>query len=383
MNVGVYLADYLPDAGGAYTFQADVLKALVELAGESRHNFIVFSKRPGELGSLIRRVAAKARHQNSRLPATPKPPSLEEVFKQAGIEFMWYLSANVFPIDIPYMTVVWDLQHRLQPWFPEVSERGEWEGRESVFSSLLKRASVVITGTRAGQEELKNFYQIPNENIKILPHPTPQFSFDVSANAEPALLAKYGIEKGYLFYPAQFWPHKNHVNLLLAVRNLREIHGLTFPVVFVGSDKGNEGYIKQVVRELKLDSQVHFLGFIPREDLVVLYAHAFALVYLTFFGPENLPPLEAFAFGCPVVASNVSGAEEQLGRAAMLVSPNDPEQIASAIETLHSDPEVREGLIKAGRQRASAWTGRDFVRGVFSILDRFESVRRCWGPPVA
>ena len=413
MNVGVFLSDYLPEAGGGYTFQADIFKALIELASESHHRFTLFTKQPRELReivtsdrfqivpisdenpwsdqlrppavaapsparTLVRRVADRALQRHSQPGSVQSFPSLEEIFKQAGVEFMWYLSANGFPIDIPYLTVVWDLQHRLQPWFPEVSEGGEWEAREAIYTRVLQRASIIVTGTRAGRDEIQRFYQVPDERIKILPHPTPQFAFEESADAGSEILAKYGISKEYLFYPAQFWAHKNHVNLLMAVRILRESYGLTFPVVLVGSDKGNEGYVRQVVEDLDLKGQVHFLGFVPREDLIALYTHAFALLYLTFFGPENLPPLEAFAFGCPVVASQVSGAEEQLGEAALLVSPQDPEKVALAIKSLHDNPQLRQELIETGRQRASAWTGRDFVRRVFTILDDFESVRRSW-----
>jgi glycosyltransferase involved in cell wall biosynthesis len=90
-----------------------------------------------------------------------------------------------------------------------------------------------------------------------------------------------------------------------------------FPVVFCGSDKGNESYIKQMAAELDLADQVKFLGFVPQEDLCSLYRNAFALTYVTFNGPNGLPPLEAFALGCPVVASKILG--EQLGDGALLV----------------------------------------------------------------
>jgi glycosyltransferase involved in cell wall biosynthesis len=138
----------------------------------------------------------------------------------------------------------------------------------------------------------------------------------------------------------------------------------------------------QRAEELNLSTQVHFLGFVPREDLLSLYHNAFALTYLTFFGPENLPPLEAFALGCPVIASNVSGAQEQLGNAALLVDPKDPNQIALAIKSLHEDISLRYTLIQRGLERAHRWTGKDYVKGVFSILDEFEPIRRCWGKDV-
>jgi len=147
----------------------------------------------------------------------------------------------------------------------------------------------------------------------------------------------------------------------------------------VGSDKGNVNHVKRWVNELGLEKQVRFLGFVPQEDLISLYRNAFALTYLTFFGPENLPPLEAFALSCPVVASDVSGAREQLGDAALLVDPANPAACAQAIKSLHDDPALRDVLIERGLERASRWTGRDFVRGVFSIFDEFEAIRRCWG----
>jgi glycosyltransferase involved in cell wall biosynthesis len=112
--------------------------------------------------------------------------------------------------------------------------------------------------------------------------------------------------------------------------------------------------------------------------MISLYQNAFALTYMTFFGPDNLPPLEAFALGCPVIASKVSGAEEQLGDAALLVDPKNPEQIADAIFKLYNSPDLRKILIDRGSKRAQKWTGHDYVRNIFSILDEFEAIRRCW-----
>jgi glycosyltransferase involved in cell wall biosynthesis len=282
-------------------------------------------------------------------------------------------------VDLPYLATVWDLQHRLQPWFPEVSEKGTWERREQFYATFLRRAAAIIAGTNAGREEIERFYQVPADRIKILPHPTPGFALDAVAVDDKQVLDKFGIPARYLFYPAQFWSHKNHANLLLALRLLREKYQLVLPVVFAGSDKGNQAYIRRLVAELDLSAQVHFPGFVSRQDLIALYRHALALTYLSFFGPENLPPLEAFSLGCAVIASDVAGAREQLADAALLVDPRNVEQIAAAIHSLYTDAGLREALVRKGLARAHAWTGRDFVKGVFSILDEFAAIRRCWG----
>ncbi len=398
MHVGVFFGDRPQDAGGGFTFTGEVFESLADVCGESHHQFslicgassaeayaerlrnlpirVVTYKQPGLLGrglEMLRRYVPIFRRW-----AGPSP--VERAARAAGVEFIWFACAGTVPVDLPYLTVVWDLQHRLQPYFPEVSAAGEWDTRELAYVWFLQRASVIIAGTLAGRDEIERFYQVPIERIRILPHPTPRFALNAPEKKLEGIPKKYGIpEHGFLLYPAQFWAHKNHVNLLLAIGELRDKHGLTVHLVLVGSDKGNLAHVQQRTRERGLSPQVHFLGFVPQDELVWLYRHALALVYVTLCGPENMPPLEAFALGCLVVASRVAGAEEQLGNAALLVDPKSPGHIAAAIKSIHDDAELRNLLTQRGRERALKWRGQDFVRGVFSILDEFEPIRRCWG----
>jgi len=308
-----------------------------------------------------------------------RPGRIEAFVRELGVEFLWFVGPFAHPVDVPYLAIVWDLQHRLQPWFPEVASRGEWDDREALYAPHLRRASAVIVGTEAGRSEVERFYQVPSDRIWILPHPTPRFALEPPEGDGKDVLERYRIPEGYLLYPAQFWPHKNHANLLLAVQRLRDEDGLVVPLVFPGSDQGSRAHIDRLVARLGLTDQVHFVGFVSQDDLVALYRNAFALAYVSFFGPENLPPLEAFALGCPVMASDVPGAREQLGDAALLADPRRPEHLAQAIRRLHQDAALRQTLVERGRARAVRWTARDFVRGVFAILDEFEPIRRCWG----
>ena len=393
MKVGVFIEGFSPDEGGGHTIQFEILQSLVELAGESRHTFSVICRNPNDLahlfksssieaisfpGSIVHRVVTTA---NQGLTAwrnrRKRQTILDDLVKRNGIDFVWFLGAEAIQVDSPYSAVVWDLQHRLQPWFPEVSAAGKWEQRERFVDRFLRRATVVIVGTRAGREELERFYDVPAERTLILPHPTPRFALQEPVGNDHEVLARRGLRPGYLFYPAQFWPHKNHANLLFALTRLRE-SDVRLEMVFVGSDKRNEPYLRSLVESLDLSQQVHFLGFVPQSELPALYRNALALTYLSFFGPENLPPLEAFGLGCPVIAANVAGSNEQLGDAAVLVDPGDVDQIVSAVKALRDDPELSKTLVGRGRERAQVRTGDRFVRGMFSFLDEFENIRRCW-----
>ena len=394
MKVGVFLEDFAPEVGGGYTIQQDVFQALLELIDETQHSFVLFCRQPERFrsflttprmeavafpGSFGKRVFARAeRGLNSLLENRKRQTRLEQLCKETSIDFMWFVGAEAVQIDLPYMAIVWDLQHRLQPWFPEVSANGTWRQREHFYGEYLRRATMIIAGTDAGRLEIERFYQVTSDRIKILPHPTPAFTLRAGPGDVEPVLRKYGLKRDYLFYPAQFWSHKNHVNLLRAAALLNQEHRLGFQVVFVGSDKGNQEYVKNFAARLEPSLDVAFLGFVPLDDLVALYRGAFALTYVTFFGPENLPPLEAFALGCPVIASDVGGAREQLGEAALLVDPREPAAIAGAVKRLHDDEALRRELIAKGRARAEKWTAKDFVRGVFNALDEFEPVRTCW-----
>lgn len=390
MRVGVFLDRYIPEDGGGFTFQGEVFRALVEMAAESHHEFVAITSHPKQLadsgletlayrkpGLLEKPIAFIARNWPNFRHTLKWSSSFEKRLRRAGIEFVWFLGPRPKDIDLPYMTIVLDLQHRLQPWFPEVSRYGEWDNRERGFARFLRRAAAIIAGTQAGKQEIIDFYQVPAERIHILPHPTPDAALHASEQPHPETLARFDLPDAYLFYPAQFWPHKNHVNLLLAMKTLKD-EGLRIPLVLAGSDFGNQAFVRQKITELDLEEQVHLVGFVTPEELNALYRRALALVYVSFFGPENLPPLEAFALGCPVIAARVSGAEEQMGDVALLVDPANVEEIAAAIRSLHGDSKLRARLIARGRKRAVSWTTNDFVKGVFKIMDGFEPVRKVW-----
>jgi glycosyltransferase involved in cell wall biosynthesis len=402
MNVGIMVSSQTPQAGGGFTFEDEILEAFFRLRSESAHRFFLVGyarERPAHLDhtglgwlSLHRSRALRRKEKLSRLwrkagrklKFFQKKPALDfEAYpslQKQPLDLICYLTPLIRPVaDIPYITTVWDLEHRVKPFFPEVGLRGEWESRERRYREVLPRAAYILALNRRGKKEVVDLYGVAEERVRALTLPTPGFALrEGSLVREKQPQAHLGLKGDYLFYPAQFWAHKNHPCLLLALKFLKEKHDYKPQLVLTGSDKGNRSHVEQMVRDYALQDQVLFAGFVSREDLTSLYRQALALVYPSFFGPENLPTLEAFALGCPVIASAIPGHEEQLSDAALLVDPTRPELWAETIWRLRQDEALRDAQVARGKVRALHYTPDHYATDLLKIVDEFAAYRRCW-----
>jgi glycosyltransferase involved in cell wall biosynthesis len=394
LRIALVITEIGRAVGGRFAFQEMVTAAVARMRVETHHEFVTFSAGMSRYteGSRAWRgrrgitVAATIAVQASRdlqdqligkrLLHVRTP--LQRQLDAAGIDLVWFPTSYVEDVDLPYLATVFDLEHRQKPWFPEVSRRGEYERRDRMHARYLPKATRVIVPNTTGREQVVRFYNVAEENCLALPHPTPEFALRGAERprSSPDEVRALGVEGPYLLYPAQYWPHKNHAGALDTLRKLRD-EGEDLSLVFVGSDHGQREHVLRQTRERGLDGAVHALGYVSDDQLVTLYQHALALLYLSRFGPENLPPLEALALGCPAIVQDVPGATEQLGDAALIVDSRDPSLVADAVRRA-GDTAERTRLVEAGLRRARAWTADDYVRRVIEFLDEFEQDRRLW-----
>jgi glycosyltransferase involved in cell wall biosynthesis len=306
-------------------------------------------------------------------------PVMNRWFRSFGVELMMYPAPNELSFEsrIPYVMAIHDLQHRLQPEFPEVSANGRWERREYLFRNGACHATLVLADSETGREDILNFYGeygVEPDRVKVLPYlPPPYLPGAVSDDEIRRTKSAHGLPERYVFYPAQFWPHKNHLRIVRALGLLKQRHGAEIPIVFCGAHRGQIRTrtwreVRHVARELGLDRQVRFLGYVPDEDMAALYAGATALVMPTFFGPTNIPILEAWRLQCPVLTSDIRGIREQTGNAAVLVEPRSIEAIADGIYRLWTRENLRHTLIACGRERLSSFSAEDYRRRLTEIL---------------
>lgn len=396
MKIAVHLPRIDPSIGGGFTFADGVLRGLLVCAADTPHELVIYTEsataecpphprlsyEPVSTDLLSRIQTRLCAGLNAlqdawlRRRRYPFRAPFERSLRARGIDVVWFATPTFVECNLPYVYTVWDLQHVLQPWFPEVSRDGLWENRQRIFSQAILRASAVVVPNTAGAADLQRAFPIDSGRVLKLAQPTPAFALAPSPkNAEP--IRKFQIKPPFLFYPAQFWPHKDHVTALETLKLLRDA-GRDFSLVFTGSDQSNAAFVQERAVALGIAAHVHFLGFVSIEQMRALYEEAFALLYVSHFGPENLPPLEAFGLGCPAVVSRFEGAHEQLGDAALLVEPMNPVACAAAITRLQEEPALRESFIARGRARAAQWREEDYVRAILRHLDGFDRIRQRW-----
>jgi glycosyltransferase involved in cell wall biosynthesis len=296
-----------------------------------------------------------------------------------GCDLLYFLtpSARAKTLQrLNYVATVWDLCHRDTPEFPEVREFEQFRIREHLYRGLLPPAVAILTDSSRLADAAARRYGVDRERFVPMPFAASAFLDPGISIDKATVLRKYGLEEGYFFYPAQFWAHKNHVRILEALA-LLGARGQRLRAAFAGSNQGRRAHVEQLVEAHGLRDQVRILGFVPSEDMRGLYEGCGAVVMPTYFGPTNIPPLEAWLVGRPLIYSNC--CREQAEDAALCVDPDSAADLAEAMLAC-SDTATRERLISAGaaRLRQIEQQRKDAEGVLRERLQQFEARRRCW-----
>jgi glycosyltransferase involved in cell wall biosynthesis len=172
----------------------------------------------------------------------------------------------------------------------------------------------------------------------------------------------------FLFYPAQFWPHKNHLRLIEAFREVAaEVPDLN--LVLTGKKRDEYDVVMSAVRKFGLSDRVCHLGYVGQDDLQAIYKLATALVMPSLFESVSIPVYEAFQAGIPVAASNILAIPEQVGDAGLLFDPKSVASIRQAILRIARDPVAARQLGKRGQDRMSAMTPERYGAQLQNLLN--------------
>jgi len=371
-KVGLFLSA-LPHHGGAFQFSRCILEALASLPPQRFERMAAFTEKvwadclpahsiPGcELRSPILKLLGLKRIAGwlpVRWWRATVLRHLRSTRSLLGLSCdLWVFPAQetyAYLMPVPSLGVIFDLMHRYERQFPEVSSKGLYRIRERHYRNTCRHSRGVLVDSDIGKQQVLESYPMAAGKVQVLPFAPPRHIQDPNSEGFcPPLPSKF------IFYPAQFWMHKNHKRLVQASALVCK-KCPDFNLVLVGSRKNAYDSTVESVRELGLSGNIHFLGYVPDSQMPALYRRARAMIMPTFFGPTNIPPLEAIAVGCPVAVSNIYGMPHQLGDAALYFNPTRVEEMATTMEALWTDDRLCGLLTARGLRRASEWTQEHF-----------------------
>lgn len=244
---------------------------------------------------------------------------------------------------------------------------------ERYFRLSVDRAAHIITDSETTRREVADFLGFDLSRITAVPLAASPAFQPRTADEIGATLARYGLApQGYALCVSTVEPRKRITELLHAWKNLPIAVRDRCPLMVTGGS----GWLSDAVRDLMdkgaREGWVRYLGFVPEQDLPLLYAGAALFVYPSVYEGFGLPPVEAMASGVPVVVSNASCLPEVTGGAAMLVEPEDIAGFSTALVRALEDDDWRRNAIHRGLAVAGRYS---WDRCAQETVDVYRSLR--------
>jgi glycosyltransferase involved in cell wall biosynthesis len=285
---------------------------------------------------------------------------------------IFWATTPILPIHMPKhllkVVTVYDLVWR---HFPETMSRYTLFIHRMFAEEVIHRADLVVTISQSTAEDIIQFLGVPPEKIKLVypgvsEHYKPHDPFD----AAKYISEKYNVSPRYMAAVGTLEPRKNLALAVDVLRILKQNGGFDGPLLVAGGCGWRNSKLFERIRLLGLtERDIRFLGYLPDEDLPLLYAGAQVFLFPSLYEGFGLPPLEAMACGTPVIASNAKCMPEVLGDAAVLEPANSAEKFAAAVTRVLSDESLRQSLRVAGIEQARKFR---WEKSVEQLLEAFE-----------
>lgn len=343
-----------PGNGGTYQYTLAMLQGLKHLNGFA----ITIYGDPenpeiARLGYPVVPFAESYAWQVTALAADRLHIGLPDPFAAQDVLLAPIYSLTLLHTSRPFAYTLHDLQ---QIYYPENFSGLQRAWRHQIYTRVSARARRIVCESHYVKADITRHYRVPDQRIVVLPAP-PQRQFLTMQSEEELRAARERLQLpgNFLFYPAHFWRHKNHLRLIEA---FRDVLSEKPDLCLVLTGKPQEGFeaAMQAIDEFGVKERVRHLGYVKQSDVQALYRLATALVMPSLFESISIPIYEAFQVGTPVAASNILAIPEQVGDAGLLFDPKSPASIKQAILGITNDPAAARERSNRGRERMASMT---------------------------
>lgn len=377
MIIGINALGPISKDTGGRTYLTNFSRILADWTGPEK--FIFFVSR-GEEGILHRGpnlhfsfIPFSARNSYFRLFA--ENILLPIAIRRHGINLM-YFPGNFAPWFCP---VPYGLALRSMLIYHEsgrtVDRQRQWY-RKYFYPRSANNAIVVVTPSHHTKTEIVRWLHVPDDHISVISHGVDASLFSVSASPEESqsVMAKYRLRQPYYLYVSGLWEYKNQDKLILAFDKLVRTKYIPHDLVLVGRGmnlfESFYGRLQNLVTDLGLRDRIHFIEFMPHQELRTVYALADVFAFPSLVESFGNPLFEAFASSVPVVCSNTHGFQGMVGDSALFFDPANVDEFSECLYRASTDMELRKQMIQRGLKIVQNLTWEHCVAHTVRVLIR-------------
>jgi glycosyltransferase involved in cell wall biosynthesis len=267
--------------------------------------------------------------------------------------------------DVPVVATVMDLIPFLHPeWVsPQFRKLKNW-----LFKKTIMSADHLITISDYSKQDLIRHFGIPAERISVTSLGVDTCYFQrVSEVEKQRVLNRLNLKPGFFLFVGTLQPRKNLTALLDAHAQLPAAYRREHPIIVVGHNGWGVDHLLPRLQSLEAQEELRWLDYLIQSDVIALLQTALALVFVSLYEGFGLPVVEAFAAGCPVIASNTTSIPEVAGDAALLVNPVDPVALTQAMKLMIENVNLAENYKHKGFERARQYSWAACAKATHAI----------------
>ena len=237
--------------------------------------------------------------------------------------------------------------------------------RNVILKQGVKKASAVIVPTQYVKDDVAKTFKVPKNKIVVTKE-----AVDMDFSSPAINLEKNGINKPFVLYVGNAYPHKNLERMVLAFGRLITKYLLDYQLVIAGKKDSFHNSLEQAIADANLQDRVVFTGFVSDRELAGLYKNSKLYIFPSLSEGFGLPPLEAMAHGLPVASSNATCLPEVLGDAAVYFDPRSDAEMADAMLSVLSDEKLSNDLIKKGLKQVKKYSWKQTAKETLKIYEK-------------
>ena len=357
---------------GIGTYTRNVIRALARLDHENHYFLIGSPHKVSEIGPLPPNFEPVMQLD----PDTSLKGWLEcrSIVKQIGCDLLHIPHLFSLPqqLPCPYVMTVHDV---LEHMYRARDHSGLRRSLHFQFTRrALKQAARIFAVSRYTKAEVEKLFGVPGDRIEVVYNAIDErFLRGHATDADKqSLVERYLVNYPFLLYAGRISPHKNLVRIIEAFSALKaELEkDDKFPdlkLIIIGDELSKHPDLRRTVIRGGVQNDVRFMGFVPIEVLRIFYDAAKIFVFPSLYEGFGLPPLEAMAHGTPVVTSNTSSLPEVVGKAAVLVNPENVFEIMRALHRVLLDQPLREKLKSRGHEQGAKFSWDASARKMLAV----------------